>query len=92
MDHHYKIRSNRESGDGRYDISLIPREKNYPGFILELKWKKGLDQTALNNLAEEALQQISDKKYETELLMEGVENIFQLGIAFSGKNITIKTK
>ena len=42
MDNQYKIKSNRESGDGRYDISLIPRENRYPGIILELKWKNGL--------------------------------------------------
>lgn len=40
MDNHYKIKSNRESGDGRYDISLIPRENKHPGIIMELKWQK----------------------------------------------------
>ena len=40
MDNQYRIKSNRESGEGRYDIALIPREKRYPGIILELKWQK----------------------------------------------------
>ena len=43
LDNQYKIKSNRESGDSRYDISLIPREKKYPGIIMELKWKSGLE-------------------------------------------------
>ena len=51
MDNQYKIKSNRESGDGRYDISLIPRENGYPGIIMELKWKKALDEEARDKLA-----------------------------------------
>ena len=55
------------SGEGRYDISLIPREKRYPGIIMELKWKKGLDEEALEKLSEEALAQIDDKGYDFEM-------------------------
>ena len=91
MDNQYKIKSNRESGDGRYDISLIPRAKNYPGIIMELKWKKELDPNALNMLADEALLQIDGKRYDFEMREEGIENILKLGIAFSGKEIRIKT-
>ncbi|MGN0299360.1 MAG: AAA family ATPase [Lachnospiraceae bacterium] len=92
MDNHYKIRSNRESGDGRYDISLIPRKNQYPGIIMELKWESGLDEDALIALSEEALDQIDDKRYESEMIYDGVENILKLGIAFSGKKVKIKTK
>ena len=53
MDNQYKIKSNRESGDGRYDICLIPREEKYPGIIMELKWKEKLSEAALVSLAEE---------------------------------------
>ena len=49
MDNQYKIKSNRESGDGRYDISLFPREGRYPGIIMELKWKKDLKATPTTN-------------------------------------------
>lgn len=91
MDNQYKIRSNRESGDGRYDISLFPREKKYPGIIMELKWKKGLETDALDALAEEALIQIDSKRYDHEMREDGVEDILKLGIAFSGKEIRIKT-
>lgn len=91
MDNQYKIKSNRESGEGRYDISLIPREKRYPGIIMELKWKKGLDEEALEKLSEEALAQIDDKGYDFEMREDGVENISKFGIAFSGKRVVIKT-
>lgn len=90
MDNHYKIKSNRESGDGRYDISLIPREKKYPGIIMELKWKRDLDAAALDKMAEEALTQIDDKRYGFEMQEDGIEHILKLGVAFSGKHVTIR--
>jgi hypothetical protein len=92
MDNQYKIKSNRESGDGRYDICMIPRENKYPGIIIELKWKSGLTADVLENLAEEALIQIDEKRYDAEMREDGIENILKLGIAFSGKAVSIKTK
>lgn len=92
MDNHYKIKSNRESGNGRYDISLIPRESKYPGIIMELKWKNGIDDELLEKLSCEALNQINDKKYDFEMSSDGVENILKLGIAFSGKKVRIKAE
>ena len=92
MDTQYKIRSNRESGDGRYDISLIPRAGEYPGMIMELKSEKGLSDEELENLAVEALNQIKDKRYETEMKTEGVKRILKLGIAFSGKKVLIQAE
>lgn len=90
MDNQYKIRSNRESGDGRYDISLFPREKKYPGIIMELKWKNGLDEEELKSLAKDALLQIENEKYDSEMREEGIENILKLGIAFSGKRVSVR--
>ena len=92
MDNQYKIRSNRESGDGRYDISLFPREKKYPGIIMELKWKNGLDEEELKSLAKDALLQIENKKYDSEMREESIENILKLGIAFSGKRVSVRTE
>ena len=92
MDNHYKIKSNRESGDGRYDIGLIPRKNKYPGIIMELKWKGGLSEEALAALSREALTQIDKKRYTTEMHCEGVERILKLGIAFSGKNVEIEAE
>lgn len=91
MDDRYKIRSNRESGDGRYDISLIPRDPKYPGIIMELKSDKDLDEKELETLSNEALKQIDDKGYDTEMREEGIEVILKLGIAFSGKKVKIQT-
>lgn len=67
MDNQYTIKSNRESGNGRYDICLFPKEKRHPGSIMELKWKNGLDENMLNKLSVEALSQINDKSYDTEM-------------------------
>lgn len=92
MDNQYKIKSNRESGDGRYDISLIPRTGNDPGIIMELKSETGLSEKALETLASEALDQIVDKRYDAEMRSDGVENVLKLGIAFSGKKVKIKTE
>ena len=91
MDNQYKIKSNRESGDGRYDISLIAREKKYPGIIMELKWKSNLDERALEKLAKEALMQIDDKRYDAEMQQGGIGRILKLGIAFSGKQVSIRS-
>lgn len=92
MDNQYKIKSNRESGDGRYDICLIPREEKYPGIIMELKWKEKLSKAALVSLAEEALVQIDELRYDSELKEDGIADIIKFGIAFSGKKVCIKTK
>lgn len=92
MDNQYKIKSNRESGDGRYDICLNPREHRYPGIIMELKWRKHLGEEDLAVLAEEALGQIDDNRYDVELKEDGVQDILKLGIAFSGKKVSVRTK
>lgn len=89
MDNQYKIKSNRESGDGRYDICLIPRDGKHPGIIMELKSGKGLNEEELKALSAEALNQINDKRYDAEMCRDGVENILKLGIAFSGKKVKI---
>ena len=92
IDNQYKVKSNRESGDGRYDICLIPREEKYPGIIMELKWKEKLSEAALVSLAEEALVQIDELRYDSELVEDGIADIIKFGIAFSGKKVCIKTK
>lgn len=89
MDNQYKIRSNRESGDGRYDICLIPRDNRYPGIIMELKSETGLSDEALESLSVEALEQIHDKRYDLEMRNDGIKNILKLGISFSGKKVRI---
>lgn len=92
MDNQYKIQSNRESGDGRYDIGLIPRTNCYPGILIELKWKRRLEAEALDALAEEALDQIDQNRYDSEMKAVGIKDIMKFGIAFSGKRVRIKTR
>ena len=83
------ISSNRESGDGRYDIQLKPMNKNLPGILIELKAEKDCTEEQLKKLSETALQQIINKKYDTELVAAGVETIYKYGVAFSGKKVEI---
>ena len=89
LSNRYQVRSNRESGIGRFDIMLIPRMKNIPGFIYEFKYTKD-EKADLNELADEALRQIEEKKYETELIDAGISDIVKIGIAFRGKNAVVK--
>lgn len=85
----YKIRSNRESGLGRFDIQLKPLTKGMPGFIFEFKHTKD-EHTDLSALADSALQQIEAKKYDTELRDNGVNSIISIGIAFRGKSAVVR--
>ena len=85
----YKIRSNRESGLGRFDIQLMPLTKGMPGFIFEFKHTKD-EHTDLSALADSALQQIEAKKYDTELRDNGVNSIISIGIAFRGKSTVVR--
>lgn len=85
----YKIRSNRESGLGRFDIQLMPLTKGMPGFIFEFKHTKD-EHTDLSALADSAMQQIEAKKYDTELRDNGVNSIISIGIAFRGKSAVVR--
>lgn len=88
----YQLRSNRESGFGRYDVMMIPknREKD-PAIIIEFKVCSRAKKETLEDAVQEALKQIEDKKYDTELLALGVpqERIRHYGFAFAGKKVLI---
>lgn len=84
------VTSNRESGDGRYDIALSPKVNNLPGIIIELKAEKNCNENELQELAKTALKQINDKKYDTELKLKGVKTIYKYGVAFSGKHVAVE--
>lgn len=86
------VTSNRESGDGRYDIALSPKVSNLPGIIIELKAEKNCNENELQELAKTALKQINDKKYDTELKSKGVKTIYKYGVAFSGKHVAIEAE
>lgn len=85
----FKVRSNRESGLGRFDIELLPMVKGIPGFIFEFKHTKDIN-VDLDSLANSALKQIEDMKYNTELNDFGVEDIVKIGIAFRQKSAVVK--
>lgn len=84
----YEVQSNLESGDGRFDIQLRPRETTLPGILIELK-SAGDATTPLAALAQRALTQIEEKQYDTTLKAAGVQNILKYGIAFSKKQVEI---
>lgn len=90
MDNHYRIRSNEESGEGRFDICLEPKTEGLPGVLIELKAGKNCSEKELEALAETAVQQIVDRKYDTDLTAKGVKKIIKYGVAFSGKRAAIK--
>lgn len=85
----YQVRSNRESGIGRFDIQLMPLVPGIPGFLFEFKYTKD-EHANLADLADSAIQQIDEKKYDTELRNAGVHSIIKIGIAFRGKNAVVK--
>lgn len=85
----YKVRSNRESGLGRFDVELLPMMQGIPGFIFEFKHTKDIN-IDLDSLANSALRQIDDMKYDTELKDFGVKNIVKIGIAFRQKSAVVK--
>lgn len=89
MDNQYIIKSNREAGDGRYDISLLPRQNKYPAIIIELKYQKNITDDKLNALAHQALSQINLLRYDSELKQYGFEKVLKYAIAFSGKKVNV---
>ena len=92
MDNRYIITSNRESGEGRYDISLCPRDSKMPGILIELKAASNASASALRELADTALLQIKEKRYDTEMRTKGIQTVFKYGVAFSGKNVEISAE
>jgi len=84
----FEIKSNRESGKGRYDVILIPKDKSKFGTVFEFK-VKGRKET-LQSAIKKAKQQITAKNYRAELESAGVKNIQEIAIAFEGKNIKLE--
>lgn len=87
----YRITSNRESGFGRYDIMLEPVSHDDSAIIIEFKVFNGRKEKTIEETVRNALQQIEDKKYETELVSRGIDRdrIVKYGFAFEGKNVLI---
>ena len=86
----YITKSNIESGLGRYDFSVEPKNKNKRAFIMEFKSTDSVEK--LEEVSKEALEQIEAKKYDISLKQNGIKEITYLGIAFCGKKIKISYK
>ena len=89
----YEIKSNRESGYGRYDVMLVPKsdDRKYNAIILEFKVFDSYDESTLEDTAQSALRQIEEKNYDAELIARGIEKerIRHYGFAFEGKRVLI---
>ena len=88
----YSVKSNRESGIGRYDVMLIPKNRNDRAFIIEFKSvNRNRGEKSLENALTNALKQIEEFRYQQNLTDLGIpdENIIKYGFAFEGKKVLI---
>jgi len=90
LDARYHIRSNRESGYGRYDICLIPKDAAKKGIVMEIKAPAIGSKETLEDCIAAARTQVLDKKYDTELIAQGVTDILRLAIAVEGKEVIVE--
>ena len=86
----YEVSSNRESGLGRYDILLRPRDLSLQGVIMELKLYDPMYDESVESVLDSALQQIEDKQYAATLRAAGVADILKMAITFDGKRVWVK--
>lgn len=84
----YTVESNRESGYGRFDLAIFPKEVGRIGVIME--FKVAASESEMEDKAQEALQQIEDREYVTEFQKCGVKEVWKYGIAFCGKKIVVR--
>ncbi|MCR4892580.1 MAG: AAA family ATPase [Lachnospiraceae bacterium] len=88
----YYIRSNREAGEGRYDLQLEPKDKKLPGILMEFKTVSSSGKDKLAELAEDALAQTKERNYGIDLEERGINDIVRYGIAFSGKYVEVRVE
>ena len=83
----YTVESNRESGYGRFDLAIFPKEAGRAGVIME--FKVAANEGEMEEKAKEALQQIEDREYITEFQKRGIKEVWKYGIAFCGKKVCV---
>lgn len=86
----HEVVSNRESGLGRYDVSIIPKDTQKPGIIMEFKSLRINSKRTLEDGMKVAKEQINKKLYDTELKNRGIKNIIKLALVFKGKEVLIE--
>ena len=92
LEDRYFVRSNRESGFGRYDVMLEPVDAGKPAFVLEFKVFNPRRESSLEEAADAGLKQIEEKQYVAELAARGfsAESIHRYALAFEGKRVLVK--
>ncbi len=85
------IKSNRESGKGRYDVLITPKDTTQKGIVLEFKVADDDKEKTIIKAAQAALAQIEEKQYADTLRAAGVKDIVKMGIAFCGKHVHIES-
>lgn len=86
----YLVRSNRESGGGRYDVMVIPRTPGQPGVVLELKVRNRLKRETEKGAMAAALRQLRERDYAAELRASGADPIHEIGVVFDGKRAWVE--
>ena len=85
----HEVKSNKESGYGRYDVMIIPKDISKIGIIIEFKKINTLSKESIEEGTLKALTQIEDMKYSQELINKGIKNIIKIAIVFKGKEVEI---
>lgn len=86
----FSVRSNRESGRGRYDVMILPRTPGLPGVVLELKVRNRRKRETMTGAMTAALAQLRDRDYAAELRSCGASPIHEMGIVFDGKDVRVR--
>ena len=85
----YEVKSNKESGYGRYDVMIIPKDTSKLGIIIEFKKIDDFMDKTIETATKEALEQIEEKNYQAELIERNINNILKLAIVFKGKEVKV---
>ena len=86
----YTVESNRESGYGRFDLAIFPKDTGKAGVLME--FKAAVSESMLKDKADEALRQIEERQYDTEFEKRGITKVWKYGIAFCGKQVYVNMK
>ena len=86
----HEVKSNRESGRGRYDIMIIPKDRSNVGIVMEFKIANSGSEADMNTALDEAFEQIESKHYESELKAAGIQKILKMAAVFHKKTLKIR--